>query len=166
MFGVLMTNALIFVREALSSGPKNKDGGGRRQNPLTMSAGYATYMATSSNMRYQVVAGVLEERGIEVRTLCDGYASLQGIYASVNTITSECIVFECHVAFCVVNSMQMQHVRETTCMQVLFKGKTNVCHALSLILRTANTFLGSLMWVDFVRLTGLQPASDDKKDKK
>lgn len=30
-----------------------------------MSAAYATYMASSSNVRYQILAGVIEERGIE-----------------------------------------------------------------------------------------------------
>jgi hypothetical protein len=39
------------------------------------------------------------------------------------------------------------------------------------VLRTSNTFLGSLMWVDFIRLLGLQPKQDaaapeDKSGKK
>lgn len=63
MFGVLITNLLCWVREQVSGGCQQSN----PQNPLTVSAAYATYMATSSNMRYQVVAGVLEERGIEVR---------------------------------------------------------------------------------------------------
>jgi hypothetical protein len=29
---------------------------------------------------------------------------------------------------------------------------------LSLVVRTANTFLGSLLWVDFIRLLGMQKA--------
>jgi hypothetical protein len=61
-------------------------------------------MATSSNLRYQVMAGVLEERIIET----------------------------------------------------LFKGNPAVCGALSFAVRTGNTFLGSLLWVDFIRLLGLQ----------
>lgn len=31
-----------------------------------MSAAYGSYMASSSNLRYQILAGLIEERGIEV----------------------------------------------------------------------------------------------------
>jgi hypothetical protein len=61
-------------------------------------------MSVSSNLRYQIVAGIIEERGIET----------------------------------------------------IFKGQHQLCHALSFIIRTANTFVGSLLWVDFVRLCGMQ----------
>jgi hypothetical protein len=54
--------------------------------------------------RYQILAGVIEERGIET----------------------------------------------------LFKGNYKLTTALSFIVRTANTFLGSLLWVDFIRLLGMQ----------
>ena len=33
-----------------------------------------------------------------------------------------------------------------------------ICNALSLLVRTGNTYLGSLMWVDYIRLLGLQKA--------
>jgi hypothetical protein len=62
MLGVLITNALVWIRTQFSSGYVDP----RTQNPLKVSAAYATYMATSSNIRYQVVAGLFEERGIEV----------------------------------------------------------------------------------------------------
>ena len=45
-------------------------------------------------------------------------------------------------------------------VQTIFAGKSSLCHALSVILRTGNTFLGSLWWVDFARLIGLQPKGD------
>jgi hypothetical protein len=45
-------------------------------------------------------------------------------------------------------------------MQAMFAGRSSLCHALSLVLRTSNTFLGSLMWVDFLRLVGLQPKAE------
>jgi hypothetical protein len=61
-------------------------------------------MASSSNLRYQVLAGIIEERGIEV----------------------------------------------------LFKSNPAVCGVLSFAVRTGNTFLGSLLWVDFLNLLGLQ----------
>ena len=35
------------------------------QDVLVMSAAYGSYMATSSNLRYQLLAGLVEERGIE-----------------------------------------------------------------------------------------------------
>ena len=35
------------------------------QDLVKMSVAYAVYMAVSGNLRYQVVAGVIEERGIE-----------------------------------------------------------------------------------------------------
>jgi hypothetical protein len=36
---------------------------------------------------------------------------------------------------------------------------------LSFVVRTANTFIGSLLWVDFVRLLGMQKAGGDDKKK-
>jgi hypothetical protein len=76
------------------------------QDVVVMSAAYASYMAVSSNLRYQFIAGIVEERGIET----------------------------------------------------LFASSPGLCSALSFIVRTSNTFLGSLMWVDYLRLLGLQPS--------
>ena len=45
----------------------------------------------------------------------------------------------------------------------MFAGNHKLCHALSFVLRTANTYLGSLLWVDFIRLLGLQPKAGEKK---
>jgi hypothetical protein len=45
-------------------------------------------------------------------------------------------------------------------VQTIFAGNRALCGALSFVLRTSNTFLGSLMWVDFIRLLGLQPKQD------
>ena len=103
LLGVSMTNGLCAARQWLDPAwaPPNAP-----QDVLTMSAAYASYMAVSSNLRYQVIAGVVEERGIEV----------------------------------------------------LFKGNPAAAAALSFVVRTANTFLGSLMWVDYLRLLGLQKA--------
>jgi hypothetical protein len=57
--------------------------------------------------------------------------------------------------------MIFYYQNRTCALQTLFKGNSSLCHVLSLILRTGNTFLGSLMWVDFVRLIGLQPKSEE-----
>ena len=101
LLGVGFTNGLILVRQMLDPTfvPLNDP-----QDVLLMSAAYGTYMATSSNLRYQVVAGVIEERGVES----------------------------------------------------IFRNSPAVCAALSLVIRTGNTFLGSLWWVDFLNLVGLQ----------
>ncbi len=103
--GVGITNTLVAVRQMVDPGwaPPNKP-----QDVLQTSAAYGVYMSVSSNLRYQVIAGVIEERGIET----------------------------------------------------IFKGQHQLCHALSFIVRTANTFVGSLLWVDFVRLMGMQKAQD------
>jgi hypothetical protein len=45
-------------------------------------------------------------------------------------------------------------------VEVLFKGNYQACAAASFVVRTANTFLGSLLWVDFIRLLGMQKVSD------
>ena len=50
-------------------------------------------------------------------------------------------------------------------IETLFAGNHNVCHALSLAIRTANTFVGSMLWIDFLRITGLQKAYAKKEDK-
>jgi hypothetical protein len=34
-----------------------------------------------------------------------------------------------------------------------------LCNVLSLVMRTSNTFIGSLLWVDFTRLLGMQKAA-------
>lgn len=104
MLGVGITNALVTVRQMLDPtwAPPNKP-----QDVLHTSAAYGVYMSVSSNLRYQIIAGVIEERGIET----------------------------------------------------IFKGQHQLCHVLSFVVRTANTFVGSLLWVDFVRLLGMQKAS-------
>jgi hypothetical protein len=102
-FGVALTNALTALRASLDPSfvPLNPP-----QDVLAMSSAYGLYMATSSNLRYQFLAGVVEERGIER----------------------------------------------------IFKGNSAACGALSFVVRTGNTFLGSLLWVDFIRLLGMQKA--------
>jgi hypothetical protein len=67
MLGVGITNTLIWLRTMMNSSGTVETG--QSQNPLVVSSAYATYMATSSNIRYQVLAGVLEERGVEVSFL-------------------------------------------------------------------------------------------------
>ncbi|GAX75459.1 hypothetical protein CEUSTIGMA_g2902.t1 [Chlamydomonas eustigma] len=109
LLGVGITNGLTALRRALDpawAGPPNPP-----QDILATSAAYGVYMSISSNLRYQIVAGIIEERGIET----------------------------------------------------IFKGQSQLCHLLSFIIRTGNTFVGSLLWVDFVRLCGMQKAAEKPK---
>jgi hypothetical protein len=101
LLGVGITNGLVGLRQFMDPTfvPLNDP-----QDVFVMSAAYGSYMASSSNLRYQILAGIVEERGIEV----------------------------------------------------LFKSQPAVCAALSFVVRTANTFLGSLLWVDFLNILGLQ----------
>ncbi|KAK9809869.1 hypothetical protein WJX72_000680 [[Myrmecia] bisecta] len=101
LLGVGVTNAIIFVRHLLdpSWAPPNDP-----QDVLMLSLAYVSYMAVSSNIRYQVIAGVIEQRGIEV----------------------------------------------------VFADRPRICNLLSFLVRTSNTFVGSLMWVDYIHLLGFQ----------
>lgn len=101
MLGVGITNSMVALRKALDPSFETLN---PPQDPVATSAVYGLYMASSSNMRYQVLAGILEERIIET----------------------------------------------------VFVGKPALTTAISFVLRTGNTFLGSLLWVDFVRLFGMQ----------
>ncbi|KAK9841460.1 hypothetical protein WJX74_006158 [Apatococcus lobatus] len=62
LLGVGITNCLISARQVLDPSfvPLNPP-----QDVLKTSAAYASYMALSSNLRYQLIAGVVEQRGIE-----------------------------------------------------------------------------------------------------
>lgn len=101
LIGTGITNALINVRKTL-----DKDFAGQAEDVpiLSTSLAYGVYMAVSSNLRYQILAGVIEQRMLEP------WLHSQKLALSV------------------------------TCFAV----------------RTGNTFLGSLMWVDYARWVGVQ----------
>jgi len=100
LFGVTITNGIVAIRTRMDPSFQAPN---PPQNVFTMSAAYATYMASSSNFRYQLIAGVIEERGIEVMI-----------------------------------------------------PNRALCTVLSFAVRTGNTFVGSLLWVDYLRLLRLQ----------
>lgn len=104
LLGVGVTNVISSARAKFDPSYKALNA---PQNVLVMSSAYGGYMASSANLRYQIVAGVLEERGIEA----------------------------------------------------LFHNNPSLCAALSFVIRTGNTFVGSLLWVDFLRFFNLQPKS-------
>ncbi|XP_030457268.2 protein RETICULATA-RELATED 4, chloroplastic-like [Syzygium oleosum] len=101
LVGTAVTNALINARKAV-----DKSAADEIENVpiLSTSAAYGVYMAVSSNLRYQVLAGVIEQRLLE--------------------------------------PMLHQH-------KVMLS-------ALCFAVRTGNTFLGSLLWVDYARFIGIQ----------
>ncbi|XP_062180414.1 protein RETICULATA-RELATED 4, chloroplastic-like [Phragmites australis] len=101
LIGTGVTNALIKARKAVS-----KDFAGEVENIpiLSTSVAYGVYMAVSSNLRYQILAGVIEQRMLE---------------------------------------------------PLLHRHKL-VLSALCFAVRTGNTFLGSLLWVDYARWIGIQ----------
>ncbi|KAL0419555.1 UNVERIFIED_CONTAM: protein RETICULATA-RELATED 4, chloroplastic [Sesamum radiatum] len=105
MVGTVVTNALINARKAVDHSATEEV---ENVPVLSTSVAYGVYMAVSSNLRYQVLAGVIEQRLLE--------------------------------------PMLHQHK--------LFLSA--ICFAV----RTGNTFLGSLLWVDYARFIGIQKAKE------
>ncbi|KAG5565161.1 hypothetical protein RHGRI_001154 [Rhododendron griersonianum] len=101
LVGTGITNGLINARKAID---KTFAGEAEDVPILSTSVAYGVYMAVSSNLRYQVLAGVIEQRILEP------FLHQHKIWLSA------------------------------TCFAV----------------RTGNTFLGSLMWVDYARWVGIQ----------
>ncbi|KAI3449985.1 hypothetical protein Pfo_006650 [Paulownia fortunei] len=105
LVGTVVTNALINARKAVDHSAADEVD---NVPVLSTSVAYGVYMAVSSNLRYQVLAGVIEQRILE--------------------------------------PLLHQHK--------LFLSA--ICFAV----RTGNTFLGSLLWVDYARFIGIQKAQD------
>ncbi|CAN1344483.1 Protein RETICULATA-RELATED 4, chloroplastic [Linum perenne] len=101
LIGVGITNSLINLRKAVD---KSFAGEAEDVPILSTSAAYGVYMAVSSNLRYQILAGVIEQRILE----------------------------------------PMLHEQKVLLSAICFA------------VRTGNTFLGSLMWVDYARWIGIQ----------
>ncbi|KAL6620175.1 hypothetical protein ACP70R_035314 [Stipagrostis hirtigluma subsp. patula] len=101
LIGTAVTNALIKARQAVS-----KDSAGEVEDVpiLSTSVAYGVYMAVSSNLRYQVLAGVIEQRMLE---------------------------------------------------PLLHRHKLALS-AMCFAVRTGNTFLGSLLWIDYAKWVGVQ----------
>lgn len=101
LIGTGVTNALIKARKAVE-----KDFAGEADEVpiVSTSIAYGVYMAVSSNLRYQVLAGVIEQRILEP----------------------------------------------------LLHNQKLLLSALCFAVRTGNTFVGSLLWVDYARLIGIQ----------
>ena len=63
MFGVGVINVLVAVRSFFDS---HIEGIEMSQEVLGISVAHGVYMATSGNIRYQVLAGIVEERGVNI----------------------------------------------------------------------------------------------------
>lgn len=105
LVGTVVTNALINARKAVDHSTADEV---ENVPVLSTSVGYGVYMAISSNLRYQVLAGVIEQRLLE---------------------------------------------------PLLHQHKL-ILSAICFAVRTGNTFLGSLLWVDYARFIGIQKAHD------
>jgi len=101
LIGTGVTNALIKARKAVE---KDYAGEADEVPIVSTSVAYGVYMAVSSNLRYQVLAGVIEQRILEP----------------------------------------------------LLHNQKLLLSALCFAVRTGNTFVGSLLWVDYARLIGIQ----------
>lgn len=101
LIGTGVTNALIKARKAVE---KDYAGEADEVPIISTSIAYGVYMAVSSNLRYQVLAGVIEQRILEP----------------------------------------------------LLHNQKLLLSALCFAVRTGNTFVGSLLWVDYARLIGIQ----------
>ncbi|XP_010536265.1 PREDICTED: protein RETICULATA-RELATED 4, chloroplastic-like [Tarenaya hassleriana] len=99
LVGTAITNAVIKARQAVDSEAEAEN-----IPILSTSVAYGVYMAVSSNLRYQLLAGVIEQRLLEPLL------------------------------------HQQKLALSASCFAV----------------RTGNTFLGSLLWVDYARLIGIQ----------
>lgn len=110
LVGTAITNVAINAKKAV-----NQSAADEIENVpiLSTSVGYGVYMAVSSNLRYQFLAGIVEQRMLEP----------------------------------------------------LFHNHKLVLSALCFAVRTGNTFLGSLLWVDYARWIGIQKAHDEEHTK-
>ncbi|MCO5601851.1 hypothetical protein L7F22_055976 [Adiantum nelumboides] len=106
LIGTSATNVLIYLRKKFN---KNYAGNAEDVPILSMSIAYGAYAAVSSNLRYQFLAGVLEQR----------------------------------------------------MLQPLLENHKLLLSAVCFVVRTGNTFLGSLMWVDYARWIGVQKIKDE-----
>ncbi|KAK9692324.1 hypothetical protein RND81_09G256600 [Saponaria officinalis] len=107
LVGTAVTNAVINARKAV-----DKSAAEEVENVpiVSTSVAYGVYMAVSSNLRYQILSGVIEQRILE---------------------------------------------------PMLHNNKL-MLSALCFAVRTGNTFFGSLLWVDYARLIGIQKAHKEE----
>ncbi|XP_058729495.1 protein RETICULATA-RELATED 4, chloroplastic-like [Vicia villosa] len=105
LIGTGVTNALINARKVVDKSFADE---AEEVPVLSTSVAYGVYMAVSSNLRYQILAGIIEQRILD----------------------------------------PLLHQNKLLLSAVCFA------------VRTGNTFLGSLLWVDYARWVGVQKIRD------
>lgn len=105
LIGTGVTNALINARKVVDKSFADE---AEEVPVLSTSVAYGVYMAVSSNLRYQILAGIIEQRILD---------------------------------------------------PLLHQNKL-MLSAICFAVRTGNTFLGSLLWVDYARWVGVQKIRD------
>nr|GMD67433.1 protein RETICULATA-RELATED 4, chloroplastic-like [Ipomoea batatas] len=108
LVGTVVTNAFINARRAVDKSAAEEVENNNNVPILSTAAAYGVYMSISSNLRYQVLAGVIEQRILEP----------------------------------------------------LLHEHKSVLSAVCFAVRTGNTFMGSLLWVDYARWIGLQKSEE------
>jgi hypothetical protein len=106
LIGTGVTNASIKARKAVD---KDLEDEIEDIPVVSTSVAYGVYMAISSNLRYQILAGVIEQRMLEP----------------------------------------------------LLHNHKLLLSAMCFAVRTGNTFLGSLLWVDYARWVGVQKVQEE-----
>ncbi|DBA88313.1 TPA: hypothetical protein ACH3X1_016480 [Trebouxia sp. C0004] len=84
IFGVGVINVLVAVRSFFDS---HIEGIEMSQEVLGISMAHGIYMATSGNIRYQVLAGIVEERGVN-RMFAHNVRLLRVISSLIRTINT------------------------------------------------------------------------------
>ncbi|XP_048499734.2 protein RETICULATA-RELATED 4, chloroplastic-like [Beta vulgaris subsp. vulgaris] len=107
LVGTSITNAVINARKAVDKSAADEV---ETVPILSTSVAYGVYMAISSNLRYQIVAGIIEQRLLEP----------------------------------------------------MFHKQKLLLSAFCFAVRTGNTFVGSLLWVDYARWIGIQKAHGEE----
>lgn len=144
------------------------------QNVLATSLAYGVYMATSSNIRYQVrdhqsgrarayQPANARPQMIIMRTHArPGPARRQPLRRRELLGRRRCVVARPARTTNPSAPRPLQILAgliEERGIEARFRGNYRLCAALSFFFRTSNTFIGSLLWVDFVRLLGMQTAA-------
>ncbi len=123
-----------------------------------MSAAYGSYMASSSNLRYQVRPPVSQPSSCIVLSCCSGRRAGWSAWQPLPCFpcppaTSLCWKSASPLALLptLPPAQILAGLIEERGIEAVFKSNPAACAILSFIVRTGNTFLGSLLWVDYIR---------------
>ena len=109
------------------------------QNPLVTAVLYGVYMAVSSNIRFDFAAICFRRRLAYV-----SFSLMLAVLVLCEDPWTHGLRYQL-----VAGVIEERGIEE-------FIADRRICNVLSFIVRTSNTFVGSLLWLDFVRFFGLQ----------